>query len=144
MFTVFFLTLEMIGCRTLQLKPGKSSILSVSFTVDQFVLKEQEHPQQSCQLTKDHYEENQVGQKIPLSVSLYTLSHVLERRNKNRDTKIISQIGSINRGIRATILQTAADIYLGIEPEALVQCEGGKDEEYPYCSPVHGKLMQQL
>ena len=104
MFTVFFLILEMIGCRTLQLKPGKSSILSVSFTVDQFVLKEQEHPQQSCQLSKYHYEEDQVGQKISLSVSLYTLSHVLERRNKNRDTKVISQIGSINRGIRATIL----------------------------------------
>ena len=134
----------MIGCRTLQLKARQIINLSVSFTVDQFVLKEQEHPQQSCQLTKDHYEENQVGQKISLSVSLYTLSHVLERRNKNWDSKIISQIGSINRGIRATILQTSADIYLGIEPEGLVQCEGGKDEEYPYCSPVHGKLMQQL
>ena len=134
----------MIGCRTLQLKARQIINLSVSFTVDQFVLKEHEHTQQCCHLSKYHYEEDQVGQKISLSVSLNALSHVLERRNENWDPKIISQIGSINRGIRATILQTTADIYLWIEPKGMVQCEGSKDQECPCCSPVHGKLIQQL
>ena len=134
----------MIGCRTLQLKARQIINLSVSFTVDQFVLKEHEHTQQCCHLSKYYYEEDQVSQKISLSVSFNALSHVFEGRNENRDPKVISQIGSISRGIRATILKTTADVNFWIEPKGMAQCEGSKDQECPRCCPVHGKLIQQL